>query len=51
MAANPGRLKADVRIDLPRPRDPTSAPFNEYRRTLETLLAQEIAAEGMTSGV
>jgi NitT/TauT family transport system ATP-binding protein len=45
MTALPGRLKADVRIELPRPRDPTSPPFNDYRRMLENLLMQEIAPE------
>lgn len=49
MTANPGRLKADVRIDLPRPRDATSAPFNEYRRALERLLTDEIAADPMAA--
>ena len=49
MTANPGRVKADVRIDLPRPRDPTSAPFNEHRRALERLLTDEIAADGMAA--
>jgi NitT/TauT family transport system ATP-binding protein len=44
MTAHPGRLKADVRITLPRPRDPTSPPFNDHRRALEELLADEIAA-------
>ncbi len=50
MTANPGRLKADVRIDLPRPRDPTSAPFNDHRRALEGLLAEEAAAEETALG-
>jgi hypothetical protein len=45
MTALPGQVKADVRIELPRPRDPTSPPFNDYRRTLENLLMQEIAPE------
>jgi NitT/TauT family transport system ATP-binding protein len=45
MKALPGRLKADVRITLPRPRDPTSPSFNDHRRALENLLSEEIAAE------
>jgi ABC-type nitrate/sulfonate/bicarbonate transport system ATPase subunit len=52
MTGLPGRLKADVRIALPRPRDPTSPPFNDQRRALEKLLTEEIAAEGtMVGGV
>jgi ABC-type nitrate/sulfonate/bicarbonate transport system ATPase subunit len=45
MTALPGRLKANVPIALPRPRDPTSPPFNDQRRALEHLLAEELAAE------
>jgi ABC-type nitrate/sulfonate/bicarbonate transport system ATPase subunit len=45
MTAMPGRLKADVRIALPRPRDPTSPSFNDHRRSLENLLTEEIAPE------
>jgi ABC-type nitrate/sulfonate/bicarbonate transport system ATPase subunit len=50
MTAHPGRLKADVRIILPRPRDPTSPPFNDHRRALEKLLADEIAAATTAAG-
>jgi NitT/TauT family transport system ATP-binding protein/sulfonate transport system ATP-binding protein len=49
MTTLPGRLKADVRISLSRPRDPTSPQFNDHRRELEKLLAEEIAAEGATA--
>jgi ABC-type nitrate/sulfonate/bicarbonate transport system ATPase subunit len=45
MTALPGRLKADMPIPLPRPRDPTSPPFNDHRRALEKLLGEELAAE------
>jgi ABC-type nitrate/sulfonate/bicarbonate transport system ATPase subunit len=45
MSALPGRIKADVRIDLPRPRDPTSPLFNDHRRMLEGLLTEEINTE------
>jgi hypothetical protein len=45
MTAMPGRLKADVRIALTRPRDPTSPSFNDHRRALENLLTEEISAE------
>ncbi len=50
MTALPGRLKADVRIDLPRPRDPTSPSFNDHRRSLENLLIEEIAPEAAAGG-
>jgi NitT/TauT family transport system ATP-binding protein len=51
MSALPGRIKADVRIDLPRPRDPTSPSFNDHRRMLESLLTEEINAESGLGGV
>ena len=49
MTAHPGRVKADVRIALARPRDPTSPPFNDHRRALEQLLAEETIAETATA--
>jgi len=39
MTPRPGRLKADVAVDLARPRDPTSPAFNDYRRAIEGILA------------
>lgn len=45
MTTLPGRLKADIQISLPRPRDPTSPSFNDHRRALEKVLAEELAAE------
>ena len=36
----PGRIKADVRIDLPRPRDPLTVDFIEYQRRLTDLIVQ-----------
>jgi len=48
MTALPGRVKADVRVALPRPRDPTSPEFNDLRRMLENLLTEEIADEVAT---
>ena len=38
MSPGPGRVTADIRIDLPRPRDVVSAPFNETRRRVSELL-------------
>lgn len=45
MTTLPGRLKADVRISLPRPRDPTSPQFNDHRRTLESFLTEQVLTE------
>ncbi len=42
MTARPGRVKAAVPVALARPRDPTSAPFNDYRREIERLVAVEV---------
>jgi NitT/TauT family transport system ATP-binding protein len=38
MSARPGRIRELIKIDLPRPRDPTSAQFNDYKRHLLSLL-------------
>ena len=38
MSARPGRLTEIMQIDLERPRDPTSARFNDYKRTILQLL-------------
>jgi NitT/TauT family transport system ATP-binding protein len=38
MSPGPGRITADVPIDLPRPRDVASVPFNALRRRLSALL-------------
>ncbi len=40
MSARPGRIIEDLAINLPRPRDPTSPAFNEYRRHVDLLLEQ-----------
>lgn len=48
MTALPGRLKADVEIKTPRPRDPTSPSFNDHRRELENLLRDEITVDAAT---
>lgn len=45
MTARPGRVKADVTVPLARPRDPTSAEFNDYRRDIEALI-EEAAPPG-----
>ena len=38
MSPGPGRIVADERITLARPRDPTSPEFNAVRRELSQLL-------------
>jgi NitT/TauT family transport system ATP-binding protein len=42
MTAGPGRIEADTRIDLPRPRDVSSPPFNEVRRGLTQRLTSHV---------
>jgi len=38
MSARPGRIREMIEIDLPRPRDPTSPRFNDYKRHILSLL-------------
>lgn len=38
MSPGPGRIVSDERIDLPRPRDVSSAEFNDVRRRLSAML-------------
>jgi len=42
MTAGPGRIEADTRIDLPRPRDVSSPAFNEVRRGLTQRLTSHV---------
>jgi NitT/TauT family transport system ATP-binding protein/sulfonate transport system ATP-binding protein len=44
MSAGPGRIEADIRIDLPRPRDVSSPEFNAVRRDLARRLTSHLAA-------
>lgn len=44
MTARPGRIKDIVPINLPRPRDVTSAEFNDARRRITLLLESEVRA-------
>ncbi len=41
MTAHPGRVKTEVSIGLPRPRDPLSVEFLDYQKTLLHLLGQQ----------
>jgi NitT/TauT family transport system ATP-binding protein len=43
MTARPGRIKADLRIGLARPRDPAADEFNSVRRELTSLIRSELA--------
>ncbi len=42
MTARPGRIKAVLPVELPRPRDPTSDAFNAYRREATRLIEEEV---------
>ena len=44
MTARPGRIKEIVTVNLTRPRDVTSAEFNETRRRIGLLLESEVQA-------
>jgi NitT/TauT family transport system ATP-binding protein len=44
MTACPGRIKEIVTVNLPRPRDVTSAEFNETRRRIGLMLESEVQA-------
>ncbi|CAN7770696.1 ABC transporter ATP-binding protein [Variovorax sp. LjRoot84] len=41
MSARPGCIREMIEIDLPRPRDPTSPRFNDYKRHILSLLRAE----------
>jgi len=41
MTYRPGRIKADIKVKLPRPRDGASLPFNELKRELSNLVMAE----------
>ncbi|MBB5499820.1 ABC transporter ATP-binding protein [Paraburkholderia sp. MM5384-R2] len=45
MSARPGRIRELLPIELERPRDPTSATFNDYKRHILSLLRPETVAE------
>ena len=41
MTYRPGTVKRDQRVDMPRPRDPSSAAFNALKRELGALVMEE----------
>jgi NitT/TauT family transport system ATP-binding protein len=41
MTYRPGTVKRDQYVDLPRPRDPSSAAFNDLKRELGQLVMEE----------
>jgi NitT/TauT family transport system ATP-binding protein len=41
MTYRPGTVKRDQRVDMPRPRDPASAAFNDLKRELGRLVMEE----------
>jgi ABC-type nitrate/sulfonate/bicarbonate transport system ATPase subunit len=42
MTAAPGKIKAELRVDLPRPRDDTAPQFIELERAIFGLLDEEL---------
>jgi NitT/TauT family transport system ATP-binding protein len=42
MSSNPGRIAGQLRIEIPRPRDPSSNEFNDYRRIIGEHLRREV---------
>jgi NitT/TauT family transport system ATP-binding protein len=49
--AHPGRVKAEIPLDLPRPRDPLSAPFVEAQRSILAQLGMHQHQEPRRRGV
>lgn len=42
MASDPGRVTAVIDVDLKRPRDDTSVPFNDLKRVLKSMIAENL---------
>ena len=47
MSAHPGTVQADIRIDLPRPRDPLSVEFVECQKQLMRHLGHKVSGNGV----
>jgi ABC-type nitrate/sulfonate/bicarbonate transport system ATPase subunit len=45
LSPHPGRVKLELAIDLPRPRDIASVEFNHFKRVMLDAIAPDIAAE------
>ena len=41
MTYRPGKIKRDIRVSMPHPRDPSSAAFNELKKELSLLVMEE----------
>ena len=41
MTYRPGTIKADVHVEMPRPRDSSTQPFNDLKRQLSVLVTEE----------
>src|SRR5246127_307970 len=50
MTPHPGTVKADVRVALPRPRDPLSVEFLQYQKSLLHHLGQDAGARATQAG-
>jgi ABC-type nitrate/sulfonate/bicarbonate transport system ATPase subunit len=50
MSSHPGTVKAEIRIPLPRPRDPLSPEFLEWQKVLLRELGQDVEAKPKSNG-
>jgi hypothetical protein len=51
MSARPGRIRELIPSDMPRPRDPTSPLFNDYKRRILSLLRADSATPAAPEGI
>jgi len=49
MAPRPGRIMEEIVVDLPRPRDDTSAAFNDLKRHVRSLITAAMTTEPVAS--